>query len=350
MLGASSVAQAQDDVPSQKQAADPIKTTHPDAFYGSKQSSLHQAALPGTDLDLPPVDRRDEVDPIGIQGALFPTAHIPQTYRVIYRNQMLFGHQVDVRVMDRLMLGGTWVISPGSLQSNAGGDIDRRFALNARFLAYQNGDLSIALQAGGQQQKGLYRRDTRVLSGHLSTQIDYKVSDRVVLGGGVIGNMPIQLTYTDLDISQCETRGDLVDGFCTEYKDFSQSMPSGGRFLMGWFGLSYYNESNVFLKAEAFTSVRRGTIWGLEGSLYNADRLEAQLDRYNTTATSFGLLDGAPLGLSFSTGYTYKRVAAQLTLMALPGALPDFEGRADDFFFFTAPPHIFPMMTIGVGI
>jgi hypothetical protein len=337
---------AQDD-PKAEPGGAPMKTTHPDAFYGSAQSADTQVELPGTNLEVPFVDERDEVDPLAIQGALFPTAHIPKKYRFVYRNQLLFGQQLAVRATDKLMLNATWVISPGSLESRAGGDFDRRLALHARAIAYQSRDLTVSIQAGVQQQKGLYKRDTRILSSQLSAQLDYKISDAVVIGAGLIGNMPMRMTYSDFDLSSCENRGDFVDESCIEYEDFSEGFPPGGRFAMGWVGATYYSRSNLYLKTEVFSGVRRGTILGLDGAIYNDDSLASQLERYRSTDRSFGVVKGAPIGFTLSTGYTYKRFAIQTTLLMLPGALPEVDNRDDGLL--EIPPHIFPMMTAGVA-
>lgn len=341
------IALAQDTPEPKRSAEGPMKTMHPDAFYGSTQSARAQVALPGTNLEVPLVDRRDEIDPLAIQGALFPSAHIPKTRRVVYRNQLIFGQQLSVRATDRFMLNATWVISPGSLSSDAGGDFDRRLALHARGVVYEKGDLTVAVQAGIQQQKGLYKRDTRILSSQLSTQLDYKISDSVVLGAGVIGNMPWRMVYTDFDLSSCEDRGDFIDESCIDYDEIAEGFPPGGRFAMGWVGLTYYSTQRVYLKTELFSGVRRGTILGIEGALYNDDSLASQLERYRTTDTSFGVVNGAPFGFTLSTGYTYERFALQGTLLMLPGALPEADNRDDGVL--GTPPQIFPMMTFGAA-
>lgn len=323
-----------------------IQTRPPDANYSRVDASL-TAPIPGMALEIPPVDRRDEVDPLAVQGALFPTAHIPEERRFVYRNHLVFGNQLSARVLDDLMIDVLTVVSPGSLGWNAGGDIDRRLALQARYRIFQTDDLSVAVQGGLQHQKGLYKLDTSVLGAHLSAMLDYKLSDRLILGAGLLGNLPLQLKYTDEDTSRCESRGDFIEGSCIDYIEESRALPPGGQFVMGWLGLTLYTEASIYLKGEVFSALRRGTIWGLEGALYNDQRLGTELARYESTQFAGGPVKGAPFGVTLGVGYTLKeRLAIQLTLITLPGALPERDNRDDGFV--GTPPHIFPMSTIGL--
>lgn len=324
-----------------------IQTRAPDTNY-SRVTTTTVAPIPGMALDRPPVDRRDEVETLAIQGALFPTAHIPKDRRFIYRNHLIFGNEFSARVLDDLMLDVLTVTSPGNLGWDMGGDIDRRLALQARYRVFASQDLSVAVQGGIQHQKGLYNLDTSVLSTHLSGQLDYKVSDLVVLGVGVLGNLPLQLKYTTEDTSRCTNRGDFVEGSCIDYIEENEALPSGGQFLMGWLGLTIYTRSPVYLKAEAFSALRRGTIWGLEGSLYNDEAIDTELARYGAMSFAGGPVPGSPFGLTVSTGYTFnEHVSMQVTLIMLPGARPAQDNRDDGTL--GDLPHIFPMSTFGLA-
>ncbi len=345
ILGATllpSLALAQEDA-DKKDAT--IKTYAPDYKYDD--AFALKTTIPGERIKAPAVDRRDEVDPIGVQGAMFPSAHIPKTHRFVYRNHLLFGNQLSARVLDNLMLDALVVISPGSLEFNAGGDIDRRLVAQARYRLYHSRNLDIAMQGGIQHQKGLYTFDPRVLSTHLSGQLDYKLSDIFIISAGLLGNLPLKMNYTSPNIDNCKERDDLVFGGCVEPGEGSISMPKGGRFLLGWIGMTLYAPKNIFLKGEIFSTLRRGTIWGIEGAVYNNEPIITEVARYNSTDLHLGPVEGSPLGVNFSAGYTYKRLALQLTLVMLPGALPEVDNR--DAGLGAPPPHIFPMSTLALS-
>lgn len=327
-----SVADAQEDFP---------KTIPRD--NGFDQHTEITARLPGATSMRPPVDRLDEVDAFAHQGALFGTAHVPQKGSVIYSNHLFYGHNLRYVPRERFMLSGLVVLSPRNLGLSASADSDFFAGLTGKIALYKSHDLDVSIQTGGLFRSGRYPIDTREVGGRLAALIDYKVSDVVMLYGGLEGYLPFWAGIDEVDISQCATRDDFFDEDCIQADPRSVTMPAGGRFLIGYIGAALYAGAGLNFKMEAYTSASGGSILGLEGPAYNTDDIETQVMRIEGGhGVMIGPTSGAPFGANVGVGWSRKGFGAQLAVIWVPKLREMVDQRSNPFL-----PNIFPMSTIG---
>lgn len=329
----------------EKPGSGPPRTYPPDQEYGTHAFG---ARLPGDEPVRAAVDRRDEVDPFGYQGAILPGAHVPAKGTLVYSNHLFFGHGLHYVPHPRLMLAGLFTFSPRTLGFSAGIDQDMFAGLTARVLLHRSRNLSVSMQAGALGRIGRLDQDTRELGGRLDVLVDYLAGDNLVLTGGLEGYVPIVYGYQQVNAEACVDREDFFDGGCIVNEQITRNFTPGGRFLMGHVGLTYYAPKSFNFKVEAFSGVSGGTVLDLEGGIYNQDSVEEQVARQlGDEGLTVGPTKYAPLGINVGTGWSRNGFGIQLSMMLLPPLNPPQDGSLDRYGFSAVSPWVLPMSTIG---
>lgn len=331
LIGAVETASAQQP---QEDKKDPV-TTPPDYQYG-RYSIEGVGELPGKTPAPAPVDRRDAIDPFAGQGAFFPTAHVPKERTISYKNHLFLGNQLAFTPNERVTLNASFVFAPPGLGFATAYEYDQFSNLSARVNLFRSRDLAVSVQPGVLWRRGRLADDTRSFGGQLNLLVDYFIGDAVVIGAGLLGHLPFSFTYNEQDTSNCQRRDDFFEvPSCATLEPVTQTLPDGGRFLLGWVGFTIYAPKNINFKGEIFTGARRGTYLDLEGALFEDDAVVTQRERYSADTMSFGFIDDAPLSATLGVGWSQKAFGAQLALIMIPTAFND------------GSPMILPMSTIG---
>lgn len=331
LTGAVNIASAQ-----QPRAEEEAPVTAPPDYQYGRYSIEGVGELPGKTPAPAPVDRRDEVDPFAGQGAFFPTAHVPRKRTFSYKNHLFLGNQLAFTPNDRVTLNASFVFAPPGLGFATAYEYDQFSNLSARVNLHKSRNLAVSIQPGLLWRRGRLSDDTRSFGGQLNLLVDYSIGDAVVIGAGLLGHLPFSFTYNEQDTSNCQDRDDLfATPSCATLDPITEKLPDGGRFLLGWIGVTLYGPKHINFKAEIFTGARRGTYLDLEGALFEDDAIETQRERYNADSMSFGFIDDAPLSATLGAGWSKGAFGAQLALIMIPTTLND------------GTPMILPMSTIG---
>ncbi len=341
MLATTAIAQQPpEQPPTVAEDAPPPKTTPPDYQYG-EQTVEEVGKLPGFRYEEPPVDRRQELDPFAAQGNLFPTAHVSEDFSASYRNHLFYGHSISVTPHERISVSGMVVLSPADVGFEAGADHDFFAAGFVRGVLYRSRNVTVSLQPGILRRAGRQALDTRETSGQLALVADVFPDDRIALSVGVLGGLPLAYSYQREDTSACADREEYFAGDCVDTENVTEDA-QGGSFVLGYVGASYFAPNNLVFKAEVFTGAHDGTIYGVEGALYNTNSLPAQRAQYEDGSWRFGPTEGAPVGGTLGVGWSSGGFGVHVALIGLLNTR-SFEDQRSD----TSLPSVFPMSTIG---
>ena len=286
------------------------------------------------------VDRREEIDPLAAQDVLFATAHTYEAGSVVLRSHLFVAGQVDVAITDRVMVGAHFAIAPQTLGFDGFSPAYDDFVGGQIKAALLKGrDVTLSLQPAFTWRQGSQELDTSEGLAALALLVDWIPDDRFVLTFGLTAGAPLWYTYDEENESECMRRDEFFEGTCIFSEEATESMPSGGRFLLAHVGMSMIAHEHWIIKGEVFSALRQGAILGIDNSLRNEDDIARQRAQFNDPDLAIGPVEGAALGASLGAQWVYGGFGVQSALVFLPSERIVDRGRL-----------FLPMLTLGYKI
>lgn len=292
------------------------QTMPPDYRYDQESYTTRDNEIIDYTRGTSPVDRRLKYDALAMQGVVFPTAFIPQDPTFVYRNHLFLGHQLSWGAWERLLVTlGTTTLPESDL---VGQDIDGQLQASVTLGLWNSQDVHVV--ASGLVMERSARADNHSsewgLGGHITA--DLAINDRLLLGLGVMGYRPVRATYARVDVSQCTSRADYINGPCSRGQRTGVDWPTGGTWAQVYAQLTYWGPRGFYGKLELNTGAVRGHVLNLEGAIWGNNAPVVQTRRMEAQTFRTGALYGAPLSAQFALGWTRGRFGGQVGLITLP--------------------------------
>lgn len=292
------------------------QTMPPDYRYDKESYALRSNRIIDYTRGSTPVDQRLKHDALAMQGVLFPTAFIPQDPTFVYRNHLLFGHQISWGAWERVLVTvGTTTLPESTLIEK---DIDGMSHGSLTLGVWNSQDVHVVVSGMALARSARKASHSEEWGLGLNIAADFALSDRLLLGVGLMGYKPVKATYAQVDVSTCTSRIDFINGPCSRGEMVSKKWPTGGSWAQIYAQLTYWGPSGFYGKLELNTGVMRGHVLNLEGAIWGNNSPVVQTARMEADSLSFGALYGAPVSAQFVIGWTRDYYGLQTGLITLP--------------------------------
>ena len=324
----------------------PPPPTSPELGWGQQRVELVE--IPNLGRGRAPVDRRQEVDVLATQGVVLPSGYIPeQPAGFLLRSHMIFGAQASAWAWGRVMLTGTFVLSPQDVLDQ-GLAQDQLSGLNLSVALWRSYDATVSLSGGVLERQGRLDMDSQergVIGGLVA---DMNLSDTVVLTLGAQGYLPARRSWDAWSFEACRSRAEFLEGTCWAQQRREQRWPIGGRALLLYGQLAWLAPEDMTLKLEMVSGRVYGTLLSLEGAVYQRDDPRTQTARFEEREATWGPIHGFPVTVHVAMGKRWGRFAAQAGLLLWPADdwrarryAPSPEPARRDY------PAVLPALTLG---
>ena len=233
----------------------PPKTMPSDVGFGERgvSASYH---FPDQSRFRPRVDRRDEIDASSDRTILWPTAHTPHKHTLAVSNHMLLLSQISYSPTDDAQLTAS-VVVPFDVA-------DTHIGLSGKLTLNEGPNHTFSIAPFGQ-----YRRSSRELANSdfglgAAALLDIKSSNNIILSFGAVAYATVLAVTGVYTYDDCESRQDFIDGSCRDTSGESNTFPSGGHFVAGQVGITWYILDSWSLRGEVMTGVAAGSVLGSE--------------------------------------------------------------------------------------
>lgn len=325
------------------------KIKPPDFGYDVERKKAKRNEIINYQRGNAPVDNRLEHDPLATQGILFPSAYIPPEHHVIYRNHLIFGHQLSYAALERIMVTLGMVNAPGDVLDAR--NLDDMYMASLSLSVWRSQDVQLTISPMYMYREGHREFDSSEHGVGFNVVGDFVLADWLVLGVGWLGYRPTQVSYHDWDTSRCRSRIEYITRQCFSTKFVEEDWPTGGRWWQVYGQLTFYGPKGFFGKFELNTGKLNGTVLDLEGTVYGNDNAEVQAARYKSNESVWGSLYGVPLNAQFALGWAGPYVGGQVGLIMLPAGNARSARFGKDNDNFHRQYMIFlPVMSIGVRL